>query len=146
MKKLLTLTLASSFTLGLTACQTTPTQQDCIELEAQLAEKTWQVEDLNHQGIIDNSNLTITFDEGRVYGSASCNRYSASYTIKNCTIKISQGLSTKMACPEALMRQEDKFLSTLDKFKSIKIDETGALIMQGKSNSYIKAYATTPTQ
>ena len=44
--------------------------------------KEWVVEDIDGKGIIDNSRASLNFgDDGRLYGRASCNTYSAKYTL-----------------------------------------------------------------
>ncbi len=99
----------------------------------------WQIEDINNQGIIDSSHITITFDNNNAYGSTGCNRYNIAYELSGEGIKFNMGLSTKMACPEAIMNQENRFLDTLHKITHLSIDERGALIMSGE-NVKLKAY------
>lgn len=49
---------------------------------------------------------TFSFAEGRLGGSAGCNRMSASYSQSGETLSVGPIMSTKMACPEPLMQQE----------------------------------------
>lgn len=101
----------------------------------------WQVEDINGAGIIDSSHVTITFDgEGRVYGSTSCNRYSSDYQLTNEGLTFGHSLATKMACPEALMNQEQKFLDVFNDINQFEINETGALILKGKNGKTLRGY------
>lgn len=101
----------------------------------------WQIEDINNEGIIDSSHITLTFgEEGRVYGSAGCNRYNTSYTLTGENLTFGHGLSTKMACAEALMNQEMKFLESLHKITHVTLDENGALILTGSEGASLKGY------
>ncbi|WP_251358743.1 META domain-containing protein [Kangiella sp. TOML190] len=106
-----------------------------------LLEKDWIVEDIDNKGIIDNSRLSLRFDHsGRVSGIASCNNYSATYQIDNSMLTIKPAMSTKKACmSEALMNQEYRFLSLLNKIESYQFDPTGALILTAGDGSTIKA-------
>lgn len=58
---------------------------------------------------------TVTFDEstGQVYGSAGCNRFTGSYTVKGTRLKISPLAVTMMACPEPQMKAEQVFLERM---------------------------------
>lgn len=64
--------------------------------------------------VIPNSKVTIKFEDGRVSGAASCNRFMGGYTMGDgVSIQLSQMASTMMACPDALMQQEALLLETL---------------------------------
>lgn len=82
--------------------------------ESDLTGSEWLLEDLAGSGVIDNAQATLTFPEqGRVAGRASCNRFSGSVEIGGTSIKFGPLISTRMACPEAVMNQEDKYLKAL---------------------------------
>jgi len=121
-----------------TGCANQHEQPPFDELN-ELTAHEWVLEDINNQGIIDNSRVTLNFgDEGRVAGKASCNRYFAVYSVDGETLNIQQAATTMMACPEALMNQERRFLDALQGAHSFEIDATGALILTG-DNSRILA-------
>lgn len=66
--------------------------------------------------VLDGGTITATFDaDGRVSGSAGCNRYHAAYSIKGSSITIQAPASTRMACaePEGVMQQEREYLNAL---------------------------------
>lgn len=101
----------------------------------------WQIEDINGEGIIDSSNLTIAFDDkGQVYGSATCNRYGSSYELTDEGLSFGHSLVTKMACPEALMNQEQKFLETFNEISQFEINENGALILKSNNGKTLRGY------
>jgi heat shock protein HslJ len=73
----------------------------------------WQLEDLGGVAA-DQGNATLTFPEaGKVAGNGSCNRFFGSSEINGDAIKLGAMGSTRMACPEAIMNQESKYLEAL---------------------------------
>ena len=110
---------------------------DTRQLQCQplLTGKEWIVEDLDGQGVIDNSRASLNFaTDGRVSGSSSCNRFFASYVLHDHMLEIKQAATTMMACPEALMRQEQRFLNALEQVDRLEIDASGALILSGNGH------------
>jgi heat shock protein HslJ len=75
----------------------------------------WTVFEINGAATLPGSKASITFDEGRVFGPASCNRFMGGYSVSADGLKLemSQMASTMMACPDELMTQERNFLDTL---------------------------------
>jgi heat shock protein HslJ len=74
------------------------------------------LEDLGGKGVVDRTQSTISFAEGgKVSGRGGCNRYFGTVEISGDKLKFGAMGSTKMACPEALMDQEDRFLAALQK-------------------------------
>jgi heat shock protein HslJ len=90
----------------------------------------WVVESIDGDALIGTSRPTIVFnEEGQVAGSASCNRYLASYELTGEGLSIAGGGSTMMACEPALMEQERRFLHALDAIRRFEIAPDGALIL-----------------
>ncbi len=101
----------------------------------------WQVEDINQQGIIDSSHVTLNFTaDGKVNGSSSCNRYFAEYKLTGESLSFSNAGSTRMACPTALMNQEQRFLKTLGNIKNFSFSPEGALILQGNKGESLRGF------
>lgn len=72
------------------------------------------LEDLAGTGGMDNVRVTLSFPEaGRVAGSGSCNRFFGPAEVSGSAIKLGPLGSTRMACPEAVMNQETKYLNAL---------------------------------
>jgi heat shock protein HslJ len=79
-----------------------------------LSGSQWRLEDIGGAGVIDDSQATLAFPEaGKIAGNDSCNRFFGSAEIKGDTIKLSPLGATRMACPEAVMNQETKYLHAL---------------------------------
>lgn len=111
------------------------------EPKALLVGAEWIVEDINGQGIIDSSRITLTFTEnGRVQGLAGCNRYNGTYQLTGAGLRIEQVTQTRMACAPALMQQEEKMLDTLTSVTHFRLDNAGALRLEGREGKALKAY------
>lgn len=108
-----------------------------------LAGREWVIEDIAGGGIIDRSRVTVAFDpeERRVFGQASCNRYTGGFVLTGEGLSFGNVASTMMACAEALMNQERKFFQVLDGINRFDLDNTGTLVLSG-SNGTLKAYPT----
>ncbi|MGA7243116.1 MAG: META domain-containing protein [Terracidiphilus sp.] len=78
-----------------------------------LSGSEWLLDDLAGSAA-DHGQATLTFPEaGKVAGNASCNRFFASAEINGNAIKLGGMGSTRMACPEPVMKQEAKYLEAL---------------------------------
>lgn len=99
----------------------------------------WQVEDILGGGIIDRSHVTIAFEDGRAAGSAGCNRWFAEAKLTGEGLSFGAAGATMMACADALMAQERRFLDALERVTGFDIDETGALLLQAGGETVIKA-------
>lgn len=107
---------------------------------AQLTGPEWVVEDIGQGGVIDSSRATLNFGgDGRLAGRATCNSYSADYTLAGPELIIGPAMATKMACPEALMNQESRFFEALSGVDNFVIGEHGALILRTGSTPVITA-------
>ncbi|NKI34206.1 META domain-containing protein [Wenzhouxiangella sp. XN79A] len=123
--------------LGLSGC-TMPNAPD-VEPDSgtdpeRLTATTWVFETVADQPLPDRVRVTMGFEatEGRVFGRAGCNRYTAGYTLDGADFEVGTAAATKMMCPEAMMQVEDRFLKALDGFRRATIDPaTGRLELAG---------------
>ncbi|PWK59573.1 META domain-containing protein [Roseicyclus mahoneyensis] len=107
-----------------------------------LTGRNWVVEDIAGSGVIDTSEVTLSFGtHGRVAGSGGCNRWFASYELTGEGLSIGQAGSTMMACTEALMTQERGFFAALEQVTGFDIDATGRLVLLGDGPTAITARA-----
>ena len=90
---------------------------------------TWVVEDILGGGIIDSSRVTLVFSEQQVAGRASCNSYQGTWSLEDDQLSIVDVAVTMMACPEAIMNQEQRFLDALESTVGMRFDDTGALFL-----------------
>jgi heat shock protein HslJ len=92
-----------------------------------LFETPWQlsgfVEGDTASSTIAGSRVTMRLANGVVRGTAGCNRYSGAYATEEDRIKITDLVSTKMACTATgVMEQETRFLDALGKAETWAID------------------------
>lgn len=60
---------------------------------------------------------------GRVSGSGGCNRLSARALVSGATITFAMVATTRMACPPAVMDQEQRFSAALAEVRGWHLDE-----------------------
>lgn len=81
-------------------------------------DKKWKLIELNGnpiEGTADSHYLIFHSKDGRIEAKANCNIMLRNYTIKNeLQLKIGQGLSTLMACPDNLEQEFGQVLSKVD--------------------------------
>ncbi|KXU36148.1 hypothetical protein AXE65_05725 [Ventosimonas gracilis] len=113
-------------TAALTACTgRLPVAEKPASLQAG---SRWQVEWLGERPLVDNSHLSLTLaEEGRAYGDGGCNRWLSSYELHGEQLTFTAPSSTLMACPGALMEQEQRFLHMLSKITRWDFSTTGQL-------------------
>ena len=94
----------------LTGC----TQSPSVKIQPVLADSSWLAMDIDDTGVTDKLQFTLIFgSELNVSGISGCNRYSGQATINGADIEFGPLATTRMACPEATMNQEDRFLRVL---------------------------------
>jgi len=128
---------------ALTACSTRlPVVESSPSQPASLqAGSRWQVEWLGERPLIDNSHLTLTLaEEGRAYGDGGCNRWLSSYELHGEHLTFSAPASTLMACPPALMEQEQRFLNMLGKITRWDFSATGQLQLWAEQGDPIRLW------
>lgn len=135
--------LAAAALATMTACAPTPEPKPATAAPsggALLGGGEWAVFEINGTPVIANSKPTITFEEGRVFGAASCNRFMGGYKVADDGLKLemSQMASTMMACPDALMAQEGQFLGTLGAVTGYAVAD-GVLTLTAPEGKMIRA-------
>lgn len=90
----------------------------------------WTVEEIPGRQIVEGSLITLNFeDNGQVNGSASCNRYFASFTLTGESLTFSKPGASMMMCEEALMDQERGFLDALAAVNHFTVAPDGQLTL-----------------
>ncbi len=104
---------------------------------ASLTDVTWQLSEylnMNGELTVAEVEATVTFEDGRVSGSAGCNSFSAGYTVDGQQLTIDQAVSTAMACEEAAMAQEQAVLVRLSEAASYAIVDNQLQILDANGN------------
>ena len=74
----------------------------------------WRLESLGSGKLQAGTQPTLEFPtEGRASGNGSCNRFNGIVIVADDGIKFSGLATTRKACPEAVMRQEEEYLAAL---------------------------------
>lgn len=95
----------------------------------QLWGTSWLLEDTGGTGVIDNAQATLEFPEtGKVAGRGSCNRFFGTVELTGHSIAFGPLGSTRMACPEAVMNQEARYLKALQEAERYDFDGAFLLI------------------
>lgn len=104
--------------LSLAACAPAGSQA-----EGGLTGKVWVLDSLNGAAPVPGATITAEFTEdGKVGGSAGCNRYSGQYTVSGSNIEFKQSMaSTMMACDGPVMDQETAYFQALAAAKSFTV-------------------------
>lgn len=106
-----------------------------------MVEAEWIIEDIAGRGVVDNSHASLIFlPGGRLAGNASCNNLIGHYSADGMSLTLTPVGVTMMACPDALMAQEQKLLGALGTVERYAIDKNDALILFTASGGTIKAY------
>ncbi|TCK02694.1 heat shock protein HslJ [Marinobacterium mangrovicola] len=113
--------------------------------QAQLFDHSWRIEYIEGRGVVDNSPAAIDFaPDARVSGNSSCNSFSGQFSIAGGDLSFGQLVSTRRACIDSLMEQENRFLNALGLVQQWHIspegwlflmDETGYVIMRASALS-----------
>jgi heat shock protein HslJ len=99
----------------------------------------WTVSKLAGQAVLEKPRITVNFDEGgRLSGLASCNRFGADYKLTGEGLQIGKGMSSMMACEDAVMKQEHLFLGLLEKVSRFSLSSDGALVLHTNDDRTIE--------
>ncbi len=100
---------------------------------------TWKVTQLDGTETDEQARPEINFlPNNRIAGSTGCNRFFGKYTLTGEGMEIKGLGSTRMACGQAIMTQENKFLDQLQGVTGMSFDTAETLILE-TSNGQILA-------
>jgi heat shock protein HslJ len=115
--------------------------------EGMLAGTAWQLQLLGTQGAIETQQPTLEFNKGnKVGGSGSCNRFTGTVTISGKAIAFSPLAATKMACADALNRQETTYFAALQQAEWFLISGTTLTIYTRSMDQPLVFFRTQPPQ
>jgi heat shock protein HslJ len=130
MKKILLILALSGFIISCSDNKPTETRTDLVKIEIiqnKLTKTTWKLSKYFLEGelkdVTANSKADLRFEDEKIYGDGSVNRYFGSYTLNNNKISIGRIGTTLMMGPQDAMKQEDAFTALLEKVRSYEIVE-----------------------
>lgn len=102
--------------------------------------REWAIDDIAGVAAVADRRATLRFlPDGRLAGSATCNRLVGRYEAEGQTLRLHPGGTTMMACPDALMRQERALLALLPAIDRYRIDPPGVLVLSTADGRSIRA-------
>ena len=106
-----------------------------------LTDKFWALTELGGEPPLAGTGISAQFtDDGRVAGSAGCNRYSGSYTVSGKNITFSSPMAaTMMMCDQAVMDQESAYLRALGEAKTFAI-QGDQLTLSGEDGAALAVF------
>lgn len=89
------------------------------EAPAGLEDTQWEVTGYNNgrQAVVSpkvGTQLSLLFKDGQVSGSSGCNRFHGAFAVAGNALTIQPLATTRKACEDAIMSQEQAFLSALE--------------------------------
>jgi len=85
------------------------------EAPPDLAGTAWQAAEIRGRAVHGDVASTLRFDDdGRVSGSAGCNRYFGTLSLEGERVSVGPLGSTRMMCAPPVMDQEQRFLQALE--------------------------------
>lgn len=110
------------------------------ETLALLGGEPWVVQEVNGAALLRGSLATLAFGlDGRVAGMASCNTFSAAYTVGGEGVTIGPAMATRKACPPAVMKQEAAFLAVLAGVQRVEVTADGTLVLHAANGQRVTA-------
>jgi heat shock protein HslJ len=108
-------------------CTTTPASNPSVTA---LAGSSWRVFGLNG-GSVDSFRVTISFQDDRAIGYASCNDYVFGYNLDGRRLEFADAvvMTTDRVCDPDAEMVEERFLATLGDVDHAGLTESGALIL-----------------
>lgn len=101
---------------------------------ASLGGTGWTIGALGGVATAERIKTEVRFADGKISGTAGCNRFSGSYAVEGNVLSVGVIAATKMRCAEPQMAQESKFLSLLGSGKLTKrFSVTGSLILTNEA-------------
>lgn len=102
-----------------------------------LSHTVWALQSIDGHTVVPHSEATLSFlPEGRMAGSASCNRYFGQFTHTDSKLQLNVGGVTKMFCHSDhgdVMAQEDRFLQAMSAAQGVSWEGEQLLIQVADS-------------
>lgn len=119
--------------LNLVSCSTISSAQASTNA---LNQTSWSLTSLNNQSVIQDSRVTLSFENNKIAGTDGCNRYFSAYTLNADKISINKNIAgTRMACPEPIMQQASTYISALTEATGYKIDGQQLLLIDASGKT-----------
>lgn len=103
-----------------------------VQAPTSVIDGNWRVESLNGRPVARGTSPSVSFENGRISGNASCNRFTGSYNFARGRLTAGPLASTRMACTDrARNQQETAILSVLGERLTVSGNRQGKLVLTG---------------
>ncbi len=100
-----------------------------------LNDTTWTIIMIGQIPVLEDIRTEVRFADGKISGTAGCNRFNGDYSIASNVLSFGPVASTRMMCPEKQMAQEATFLALLaDKLTKRYSVEGNLILADDKGN------------
>lgn len=115
-----------------------------INIEARLDTAVWSLAAINEEPLLPGTAITLQFLQGELAGFAGCNTYTGKYTADlnddgTYTITIGPLTTSRLACPQEIMEQEQEYLTSLQQVTRATIQQNEIILdsPSGKLDFYL---------
>jgi heat shock protein HslJ len=111
-----------------------------------LAGTSWGAEDIDGRGVMSGVSSTLVFDAAqRISGRAACNQYfGTAERGEGGRLLLKPAGTTRMACPDAVMEQERRFLEALGAVTSYRSDGGALSLLDASGTVRIRLVPASP--
>lgn len=89
-------------------------QEHTVAGDDALAGTRWQVVSVSGRTLPQSIRATLAFEpDGRISGTAGCNRYTGAYRVSGTGLEVTQLVTTRKLCFAGVMAQEESLLRVL---------------------------------
>ena len=103
-----------------------------VEVPRSVVDGNWRVQTIAGRPVVRGTNVTVSFDNGRVTGNSGCNRFNGRFTLDRGRLSAGPLITTKRACVGRFQNvQERDLLALLGQRLSVSRNRGGKLVMTG---------------
>lgn len=99
----------------------------------------WRAQEIGGRSVLDIVQSTLSIEAGgRISGSAGCNRYFGTASVKDGAISVGPLGTTRMACMPEQMEQEKSFLDAIAKTRGFHVDGGRLVLLDGDGKTLMQ--------
>jgi heat shock protein HslJ len=100
-----------------------------------LERSAWRVTMIGNDKIPADRGAMIAFGDGRMSGTVGCNRLGGDYKYGDKKLSVGPIMSTRMACPDPVGKQEMVFTGVLGALAATEFPGDGSMVLTGKDGT-----------
>ena len=110
-----------------------PTAEPPPSTNAGIEDLLWSLKSLGGQSLVPESTITMDLTDGSTSGTAGCNTYNGPYELSGTSISIGPLATTRKACEQPIMDQENQYLTELQQVEAFSIQSDGLQMFGSQS-------------